>query len=315
MTTTNHNGGPQIDLSKGYTLIHNDWANHPLVGVHSDYFRFWVDLLQNCAYGDGTIRTVNGHVYELRAGELVGAISYLAARWNVTPKRVRTFIDKAAEWRLVTVSKRGTVNGTQRGTQAQTININNYSELYERYEKEGHAHGHAEGHAKGTQEARKGHESNYINNTNYTKNNTPLPPKGGSDDFPPNVRPVVSAREMFADPYFSEGVGVDEKGRLRLMNGEYARWLKAFNDDAAVLKLALEEIQASINPKSQQPVLAQVRRRLAQMVRDSMERDKRYAKAAASKAAVAASGGDKRTDRQVQAERIRAGIMEFFGEE
>lgn len=160
------NGGPQIDTSKGYTLIHNDWANHPLVGVHTEYFRFWVDLLMNCAYGDGAIRTVNGHRYELRAGELVGAISYLANRWGVTPKRVRTFIDKAEAWRLVTVSKKGTVNGTQRGTQAQTININNYNELYDSTLSEGHAQRHAHGHAKGTQEARKGHESNYIKEIN-----------------------------------------------------------------------------------------------------------------------------------------------------
>lgn len=279
MTEYSHNGGPQIDVSKGYTIIHNDWANHPLVGVHSEYFRFWVDLLMGCAYGDGTIRTVNGHIYELRAGELVGAISYLANRWGVTPKRVRTFIDKAVQWRLVTVTKRGTQNGTQKGTLAQTIKISNYIDLYESLTNKGHAEGHEESQSRGTQGARKGHESNTTNYINTNNTNPPCPPVGGYDDFPTHVHQVTDWSQAFAHP--DDGLEIAPSGSLRMVNGTRAYWLDLFDGDETSLDMAVIEAQAGIQPNSKQSKKLQIERKLAQIVRQRRDQDKRYAKAVA----------------------------------
>jgi len=288
MTDNNHNGGPQIDTSKGYSLIHNDWANHPLVGVHSEYFRFWVDLLMNCAYRDGSIRTIGGHVYELRAGELVGAISYLANRWGVTPKRVRTFVDKAAQWRLVTVTKRGTTQGTAKGTPAQTININNYNELYSSEAIKGHATGHDTGPEKGTPRARggasQGHEYNTKNNINTKNTNTPLTPqRGNSDDFPSHVQPVTNWSTAFAQPDQDGFVFGGPQG-VQLVNGTQQFWLEQFDGDQKALGLALIKAAASVQPNSKQNRVQQIVRMLSSEAAAKHNSDQRYAKAASKKA-------------------------------
>lgn len=125
--TLGHNGEPAV--SGRYILFHVDWRDHPLVGRHNpEYFTWWVDLLCECNYADGQIR-VNGFHFDLRPGEMVGAISFLGHRWGVGARRVRTFIDHLVAYRLVHVRKRDTQSDKQKGKAPQVISINNYSDL------------------------------------------------------------------------------------------------------------------------------------------------------------------------------------------
>lgn len=102
MSMIGHNRPP---ADYGWVAIARAMRNHPLVGFHlfakpCDANKgavqpalAFIDLIMECQYEDGTV--VNGgRVMEIRRGQLVGAVSWLAARWNWTPMAVRTWLDK-----------------------------------------------------------------------------------------------------------------------------------------------------------------------------------------------------------------------------
>lgn len=162
-----HNDGPPVGGS--FIVYHRQWLDHWLVGRHNpDYCCWWLDLMCGANYAPGVV-TDNGHRYELDAGQLVGAYRFLARRWSVSVKKVRTFLNKLDRAGLLTVTKKGTQKGTHAGTQSQVLSINYYNEIMDYVETKRHAEGHAEGPAKGTQGAHKGHETNK-NNKNNNRN-------------------------------------------------------------------------------------------------------------------------------------------------
>lgn len=106
MGSIGHNGGPVFDRSeRGWVAISRAMRGHPLVGFHlfakpADPTRgamqpalAFVDLIMECQYEDGEV--VNGgRKMALRRGQMVGAVSWLANRWNWTPMAVRVWLDK-----------------------------------------------------------------------------------------------------------------------------------------------------------------------------------------------------------------------------
>ena len=78
---------------------------HPLVGFHlhakpcdpakgaMQPALAWIDLIMECRYTAGTVNN-NGRPMRIERGQLVGATSWLAARWNWTPMAVRWWLDK-----------------------------------------------------------------------------------------------------------------------------------------------------------------------------------------------------------------------------
>lgn len=107
---SNHNGGPPLDDNPfgrdGYMKIGRAIRSHPLVGFgkyvepadESRGFCYsrgeaWLDLLMECRYAPGEVMN-KGRKMEIKPGQLLGAVSWLAHRWNWTPKTVRWFLDK-----------------------------------------------------------------------------------------------------------------------------------------------------------------------------------------------------------------------------
>lgn len=114
----------------------------------------------------------------------------------------------------------------------------------------------------------------------------PQTPKGASDDMPSHVKPVLSWNTHFApvdDPSSHAGVVRNEAGSIALVNGTYLRWLEKFGNDAERLELALVTVSGEINITSRKPLAADVESRLARLLADKLDRDKRYASAAAGK--------------------------------
>lgn len=110
--------------------------------------------------------------------------------------------------------------------------------------------------------------------------NPPKPPVGASDDLKKtNVKPVDSFSVLFADPHLNEGIEVVD-GSVRLVNGTRAEWLKRFGGDEEALDLAVMEAAGGLQPNSKKPIKPQIERVLAKIVRESRDKDKRYAKAA-----------------------------------
>lgn len=108
----------------------------------------------------------------------------------------------------------------------------------------------------------------------------------GSLDSPPtpsNVKPVTDWRSAFGA---DDNHGVEfSQGRLSLVNGTRAFWLERFGGDAEALDLALIEAAGSIQRNSNAGLKVQVERKLANIARDTRDRDRRYERAAGKRKA------------------------------
>lgn len=105
------------------------------------------------------------------------------------------------------------------------------------------------------------------------KKESPKPPMGASDDF-------WKSQLCPAEPHAS--IARSESGAILLVNGARQFWLDEFGGDAKRLDLALIQIGGEINPGSRKPLQADVESRLARLVSDIRDRDKRYQAAAAA---------------------------------
>jgi len=111
MTDFGHNGGPPLDGADnpfgrdGFIALARTLRDHPVVGVGkvvkpSDPARgfvysrgeAWIDLIMECRYQDGTVMN-RGRKMEIKPGQLLGAVSWLAHRWNWSPMGVRWFLN------------------------------------------------------------------------------------------------------------------------------------------------------------------------------------------------------------------------------
>ena len=112
----------------------------PDFGSHSRT-EAWLDLIMECRYQAGTVNN-NGRKMRLEPGQLVGATSWLASRWNWTPKTVRGFLDKLEEEGMIVrnlpgtrpwsedsqgASEQGTAKGTNKGRFANVLTVSKYS--------------------------------------------------------------------------------------------------------------------------------------------------------------------------------------------
>lgn len=165
----NHNGGPPILEDSpygrdGYIKVARGLRDHPIVGFGKTVkpaddergFCFsraeaWQDLIMECRWAPGEV--VNkGRKMEIKPGQLLGAISWLAHRWNWTPKTVRWFLDQLQADHMIQrsepeyaglltktdqqsnnvqpLTKRGNQSGKRNGNQAAVISVCNY-EIYQ----------------------------------------------------------------------------------------------------------------------------------------------------------------------------------------
>lgn len=85
----------------------------------------WLDLIMECRYDAGTVNNA-GHRMELLAGQLLGAVSWLASRWNWTPKTVRGFLDKLSCDGMIEFV--GNSDRQKKGKQAKVLTVCNYSQ-------------------------------------------------------------------------------------------------------------------------------------------------------------------------------------------
>lgn len=104
----------------------------------------WMDLLMECRYEAGSVMN-GGRRMQLLPGQLLGAVSWLAARWNWTPKTVRGFLDKLENDGMIDASPMGVDEGKQKGKQATVLTICNYADYQVPNRDEGQAPRRTEG--------------------------------------------------------------------------------------------------------------------------------------------------------------------------
>lgn len=188
MTSVGHNGGPPMPDDNpygrdGYVRIARAMRDHPIVGFGKTvkpaepergfcYSRgeAWQDLIMECRWAPGEVIN-KGRKMEIKPGQLLGAISWLAHRWNWTPKTVRWFLDQLQADHMIerndpdhdglltnihprpdnslNGAQNGKQKGKQNGNQTSVISVCNY-EIYQLVlQAQRQANGQPEGQANG----------------------------------------------------------------------------------------------------------------------------------------------------------------------
>lgn len=187
--TIGHNGGPQITPDEaypdreGFITVGRSLRNHPVVGfgLKGPYVpsEAWLDLIMECKFREG--RVINGgRIMTIMPGQLVGAVSWLASRWQWTPKQVRIFLDRLESEGMITRgfpdaekcdfgatagnhgNQTDNQSGKHKGKQAHFLSICNYA-IYQFISEnigqiKGQIKSHSEGQIKGKQRANKGQQ-------------------------------------------------------------------------------------------------------------------------------------------------------------
>lgn len=170
-----HNGGPPLSPDSGWVAIARSMREHPIVGFHlhatpCDANRgamqpalAFIDLIMECRYQPGSVNN-NGRIMRLDRGQLVGATSWLALRWNWTPKAVRGWLDKLEAHGMISLGIETTPGTSQvhdaseldrsgvrsKGRFANVITICNY----DKYQLSKHDRGQVDGQDEGQVEGR-----------------------------------------------------------------------------------------------------------------------------------------------------------------
>lgn len=191
-----HNGGPTFNAdypdADGFVAITRSVRAHhvvgfgqPVQGVDDDkptYSRFeaWADLIMECRFVSGRVMN-GGREMELKRGQLIGAVSWLGARWNWSPKTVRIFLDRLEGAGMIemgygdqpsvencdktaglvsgeTKIAPRTTKGKHKGKQAHVLTICKYALYQLGFRSEGQIKGHGEGQIKGKQGANEGQQ-------------------------------------------------------------------------------------------------------------------------------------------------------------
>lgn len=210
------NRGPSLNPSEGdWVKIKRSSRWHHLVGFgqpvpacdpeRGAFSRgeAWQDLIMECNYCDGSVMN-KGRRMTLRPGQLLGAVSWLASRWNWTPKTVRVFLDKLSDEGMVefVFDSEAPKQGKHQGNQARIIEVCNYS----RYQYVEEAEGPSLGQAKGKRGASEGQQYKEEDLKTLRQEDSPLPPKGGVVDPIPKTR---SRRGFTADDMALTSEAVD----------------------------------------------------------------------------------------------------------
>lgn len=140
MSGIGHNGAQTFSSENGWVAIARSIRTHPLVGIHlfakpMDANRgavqpmaAFIDLIMECRYEDGFVIN-GGRKMQVQRGQLVGAVSWLAARWNWTPMAVRVWLDKLEADMMISRFVPGASKGNKHvGRAATVISLCNYDQ-------------------------------------------------------------------------------------------------------------------------------------------------------------------------------------------
>jgi hypothetical protein len=176
------NPGNWIALSRGV-------REHPIVGAgqpvkpadlaRGSWSRMeaWFDLLCLAQFKPSRVNN-KGEVQTLDVGQLMGAIPFLASRWNWTDKTVRVF--------LATLEREGMISSNQgrraadaSSNKCRVITINNYSKYQLLSDAIREYLGGLKGQARGRQTAGQGQAKGSNLTLEHLNKTPPKPPEGG----------------------------------------------------------------------------------------------------------------------------------------
>jgi len=193
MTDIGHNGGPPLNRGKsGWVAVSRGMREHWLVGFGQPVKAMnpdrgslsraeaWIDLIMECRYEAGFVMN-GGRKMSLQPGQLVGAVSYLAHRWNWSPQTVRTWLDKLEDDGMIDRNQPGvsTGNNKQAGKQASVISVCNF-DIYQ-VSDDGDATPEQQANNKQATSNQQASNNNNKDNKGTREQDSPPTPKGGRE--------------------------------------------------------------------------------------------------------------------------------------
>jgi len=226
-----------------------DIFDHPDFRSAYDERSAWLWLIANAAWKPHSVR-IGNKMLAIERGQCIASWSFLAEKWGWGLKRVRNYVD-------FLISRNMVIKSNSKGRLPNIITICNY----EKFQAVKDMAGQVEGRLRaGSGQVEGNTVEGYRTNRNI-KDDT-----RERDPFRLNTGPSEAHR----DP---------TTGTLSLTGTLHEFWLSKFSD-VGQLELALIQAAGYVQPNSAQPLESQIGAQLSRIVRETADKDRRYAQAA-----------------------------------
>lgn len=158
-------------------------------------FEAWLDIVQSARFED-TKQLIGNRFIEVKRGQVLVSLRFLAGRWQWSTKKVNSFIDLLIQDKMI-------IKETPKETGQTVITICNYDK-YNFISQELETEKKQQGNTKETLRKQQGNKINKDNKENKLKedNIPPTPPKGEGVNSKARLLFENYFRETFSDSYY-----------------------------------------------------------------------------------------------------------------
>ena len=180
-----------------YIPISRRLFEHPFWCEERVFSRFeaWLDIVQSARFED-TKQLIGNRFIEVKRGQMLVSLRFLAGRWQWSTKKVNSFLDLLIQDKMI-------IKKTQKETGQTVITICNYDK-YNFISQELETEKKQQGNTKETPWKQQGNKINKDNKENKLKedNIPPTPPKGEGINSKARLLFENYFRETFSDSYY-----------------------------------------------------------------------------------------------------------------
>ena len=158
-------------------------------------FEAWLDIVQSARFED-TKQPIGNRFIEVKRGQMLVSLRFLAGRWQWSTKKVNSFLDLLIQDKMI-------IKETPKETGQTVITICNYDK-YNFISQELETEKKQQGNTKETARKQQGNKINKDNKENKLKedNIPPTPPKGEGVNSKARLLFENYFRETFSDSYY-----------------------------------------------------------------------------------------------------------------
>lgn len=180
-----------------YIPISRRLFEHPFWCEERVFSRFeaWLDIVQSARFED-TKQLIGNRFIEVKRGQMLVSLRFLAGRWQWSTKKVNSFLDLLIQDKMI-------IKETPKETGQTVITICNYDK-YNFISQELETEKKQQGNTKETLRKQQGNKINKDNKENKLKedNIPPTPPKGEGVNSKARLLFENYFRETFSDSYY-----------------------------------------------------------------------------------------------------------------
>lgn len=223
-----------------YIPISRRLFEHPFWCEERVFSRFeaWLDIVQSARFED-TKQLIGNRFIEVKRGQMLVSLRFLAGRWQWSTKKVNSFLDLLIQDKMI-------IKETPKETGQTVITICNYDK-YNFISQELETEKKQQGNTKETPWKQQGNKINKDNKENKLKedNIPPTPPKGEGINSKARLLFENYFRETFSDSYY--WTAKDAGAMSQLLNKlKFQREQKKMNVSDDSILYALQYLLSSV---------------------------------------------------------------------